>query len=239
MQPILPYLPFLLRGIPVTLEVTGLAMLLAIPTAFVLALGRSSTRRSVRWSAGAFIEVFRGTSALVQLFWAFYVLPFFGIDLSPLLAGVIVLGLNEGSYASEVVRAGLQSVRVGQSEAAIALHLPRSYRFFRVILPQALPVLIPPFGNSLINMLKFTSLVSLVTIQDLTYRAGTIRSTVGESGPIYGLTLLLYFAMALLVALAIRELERRVNRWAGREPVRATATKRGRTSSVPAWALGR
>ena len=177
------FLPFLLAGIPLTLQVTAMGITLAVSTALVLALGRMSHIRALRWVSGFVIELFRGTSALVQLFWAFYVLPFFGLELSPLVAGVLVLGLNEGSYFAEVVRPALQSVVGGQRDAAITLHLPRWYRFRRIILPQALPVMIPPFGNALIGMLKFTALVSLVTLQDIAFRASMIRSSLGHSGP--------------------------------------------------------
>lgn len=235
-----PYLPLLLRGIPVTLEVTALALCLAVPVAFTLALGRLSPWPAVRAGAGLFVETFRGTSALVQLFWAFYVLPFFGVRLPPLTAAVLVLGLNEGSYFSEVVRSALTSIRTGQLEAAVALHLPARYRFFRIVLPQVLPVMMPPFGNSVVGMLKFTSLVSLVTVQDLAFRAGAIRSAVGSSGAIYGTTLLIYFGLAVILGAAVRVLERAVNRWAGREAHRAPGRAGARASSVPAWAvLGR
>lgn len=230
------FLPFLLKGVLVTLEVTALAMLVAMPVAFLLALGRMSTWRAPRWIAGFVIETFRGTSALVQLFWAFYVLPFFGLELAPLWAGVIVLGLNEGSYFAEVIRPALASVVAGQRDAAIALHLPRRYRFFQIILPQALPVIIPPFGNSLVGMLKFTALVSLVTIQDLSFRASMIRASLGESGPVYGLTLLIYFAIAMLMVAGVRRLERWVNIRAGRDP--GSALDR-RSTPVPGWALWR
>lgn len=230
------YLPFLLQGIPVTLEVTFLAIALTIPVAFVLALGRMSSWRALRWSAGLFIESFRGTSALVQLFWAFYVLPFLGVNLPPLWAGVLVLGLNEGSYFAEVVRPALLSVLGGQREAAVALHLPRRYRFFRIVLPQALPVLIPPFGNALVGMLKFTSLVSLVTIQDLSFRASMIRTSIGESGPIYALTLLIYFALAIVLATGVRRLERAANRWIGK-PMPTASWSLRQATSVPSWAL--
>jgi polar amino acid transport system permease protein len=226
------YMPFLLGGAVVTLKITFLAMALAVPVAFVLALGRSSRIAAARWGAGFVIETFRGTSAVVQLFWAFYVLPLFGINLSPMTAGIIVLGLNEGAYFSEVVRASLR-------EAAITLHLPRGCAFFRVILPQALPVMIPPFGNALVLMLKFTALVSLVTIQDLSFRAGLIRSSLGSSGDIYGLVLLIYFGMALTLSAMVMVLERMVNRWAGRD-VRAKASFFSRQDSpVPSWAFGR
>ncbi len=231
------YLPFLLQGIPVTLEVTFLAIALSIPVSLILALGRMNAFWVVRWSAGLVIEGFRGSSALVQLFWAYYVLPFFGINLPPFWAGVIVLGLNEGSYFAEVVRPALLSVVAGQREAAIALHLPRLYRFFRIVLPQALPVLIPPFGNSLIGMLKFTSLVSLVTIQDLSFRASLIRTTIGESGPIYAVTLLIYFVLAMGLVAGVRLVERAANRWVGKPTPDSKFWSLRQATSVPSWAL--
>ncbi|HEX9465600.1 MAG TPA: ectoine/hydroxyectoine ABC transporter permease subunit EhuC [Alphaproteobacteria bacterium] len=243
MQPpktLLDFIPFFLGGIPVTLEITFVAMAVAIPVAVVLALGRMSRHAVLRWPAGFVIEFFRGSSALVQLFWAFYVLPLFGITLPPLLCGVLVLGLNEGSYMSEVVRAGLEAVPKGQREAGVALGLPARYRLFRIILPQALPLMVPPFGNELITMLKFTALVSLVTIQDLSFRASLIGSTLGESGPIFGLTIVVYFVLALILGGGMRLLERWVARRAGRQLAQAAgAGPLARApSSIPAWAVG-
>jgi polar amino acid transport system permease protein len=237
------FLPFFLGGIPVTLEVTFLAMAVAMPVAVVLALGRRSSHAMLRWPAGFVIELFRGSSALVQLFWAFYVLPLFGLTLPPMVCGVLVLGLNEGSYMSEIVRAGLDAVPKGQREAAVALGLPARYRLFRIILPQALPLMVPPFGNELITMLKFTALVSLVTIQDLSFRATLIGDTLGDSGPVFGLTIVVYFILALMLGLLVRLLERAVARRAGRH-VSAVAAPHGAMltaappSRVPAWALG-
>lgn len=229
------FVPYILKGIPVTLEVTALAMAVAIPVSVILALGRNSRLIALRLPAGFVIELFRGSSALVQLFWAFYVLPFLGINLSPLLAGVMVLGLNEGSYFSEVVRSGINAVPVGQREAAAALGFSRRYQFFRIILPQALPVMIPPFGNALVTMLKFTSLVSLVTVQDLLFRANMAATTLGKSGDIYGLVIVIYFVLAVLLGGGVRLMERGVNRRGGRE---VAARARGGHSSVPDWALG-
>jgi polar amino acid transport system permease protein len=237
------FLPFFLGGIPVTLEVTFLAMAVAIPVGVVLALGRRSPHALARWPAGFVIEFFRGSSALVQLFWAFYVLPLFGLTLQPLVCGVLVLGVNEGSYMSEVVRAGLDAVPKGQREAAVALGLPAHYRLFRIILPQALPLMVPPFGNELITMLKFTALVSLITIQDISFRASLIGDTLGQNGPIFGLTIVVYFIIALILGGLVRLLERVVARWAGRHVI-AVAAPHGavltaaRPSPIPAWALG-
>lgn len=233
------YLPFLVDGVWVTLQITFAAMALALPVAFLLAAGRMSRWAGIRLGAGFVIELFRGTSAVVQLFWAFYVLPLFGITLSPMAAGILVLGLNEGSYFSEVVRASLKSVLVGQREACVALHLPRRYAFLRIILPQALPVMIPPFGNALVLMLKFTALVSLVTVQDLSFRADQIRTALGVSGEVYGIVLMIYFGLALVLAGAVAVLERAANRWAGRPVPSLWPSLRGAASPVPRWALGR
>src|SRR5580692_3717587 len=210
------YLPFLLTGIPVTLEITFLAMVVAIPVSVILAVSRNSRLAVLRWPAGFVIQLFRGSSALVQLFWAFYVLPFFGINLPALAAGVLVLGLNEGSYFSEVVRAGINAVPHSQREAAVTLGLSPGYRFFRIILPQALPIMIPPFGNALVTMLKFTSLVSLVTIQDLSFRAGLVATSLGQSAAVFGIIIVIYYALALLLGFGARRLERVVNRRTGR-----------------------
>jgi polar amino acid transport system permease protein len=232
--------PFLLRGVLVTIGVTLLALFVALPVAIVLAVGRMSTLRVVSWPAGLVVEIFRGTSALIQLFWAFYVLPFFGLPISPLAAGVLVLGLNEGSYFSEVVRSALGSVMVGQRDAAIALHLPRGYRFFRIILPQALPLMIPPFGNTVLAMIKFTSLVSLVTLQDLSFRAGMIRASTGDSAGVYGLTLAIYFGLSLIVVFAVRRLEGFVG-YHGTVGSLSTGASSlpAKQSVVPSWAFGR
>jgi polar amino acid transport system permease protein len=152
-----------------------------------------------------------------------------------LLAGVLVLGLNEGSYFSEVVRAGINAVPAGQREAALTLGFSPAYRFFRIILPQALPVMIPPFGNALVTTLKFTSLVSLVTIQDLSFRADLVATSLGQTAQVFGLIIVIYYALALLLGFGVKLIGRGVNRRAGRTTQAAAG---GRHSSVPAWALG-
>jgi polar amino acid transport system permease protein len=229
------FLPFILMGIPVTLEVTVLAMAVAIPVSVILALGRNAPSPLLRFPAGFVIELFRGSSALVQLFWAYYVLPYFGINLPALAAGVLVLGLNEGSYFSEVVRAGINAVSPGQREAALTLGFSPAYRFFRITLPQALPLMIPPFGNALVTMLKFTSLVSLVTIQELSFRANLAATSLGQNAAVYGLIIVIYFMLALLLGRAVQALEGWVNRRAGRD---LAVVGSGGRSTVPEWALG-
>jgi polar amino acid transport system permease protein len=205
-----PYLPFLARGLLVTLQITGLAFALAIPVSFVAGLGRMSSYLLPRLLAGVFIEVFRGTSALVQLFWFFYVLPFAGIEITPIACAVVVLGLHIGAYGAEVVRGAIQAVPRGQIEAATALGLSAPRRFFRVVLPQSIEQMVPAFGNLAIELLKATSVVSLITVSDLTFRAQLIRSSTGATTAVFTTILVFYFAVAVLISLAFRMLERRV-----------------------------
>jgi polar amino acid transport system permease protein len=213
-----PYLPFILKGFLVTLKVFAIGTVVWIPVAFILAFARMSRFRLLRLGGGFIVETFRGTSALVQLFWAFYALPLLGVRLSPMLSAILVLGLNEGSYASEIVRGAIRAVPRGQSEAATALGLSAWRRFRHVILPQALAVMIPPFGNTAIDFLKFTSFVSLVTVSDVTLRAQQVRETVGHTSVVFALLLVMFFATSLVIAQVMRELERYLRRRRG-EPV--------------------
>lgn len=231
-------LPYLLAGVPITLEVSILSLMLTIIVSLVLALGRMSSWAALRWPAGFIIEVFRGTSAIVQLFWAFYVLPFFGITLSPLVAGVLVLGLCEGAYFSEVVRAALTSVLRGQRDAVTSLHLPRGYAFFRITLPQALPLMIPPFSNAAVGMIKFSSLVSLVTLQDVTFRVHALHASSGDSAAVYLAALVVYFVLSMTATGVLLQLERYVNHRAGRSATRRRVFEAS-APSIPQWAFGR
>jgi len=213
MPPPLDLLPDLLEGLLVTLQITAGAAVLALMMSFVGGLGRLSPRRPVRWLATVYIEVFRGTSALVQLFWVFFVLPFFGLDLDALTAGIVVLGLNIGAYGSEVVRGALQAVPAGQREAAVALNLSPARTRWRVLVPQALPVMVPPAANLLVELLKGTALVSLITLNELTFVAQTLRADTLRTPEIFGLVLLLYFLVAMVLVAGMRRLERRLSFW--------------------------
>jgi len=209
----------LLRGLAVTLEITAVAGVLAVAIAPAAGLARSSSRRWLRWPAAAYVETFRGTSALVQLFWFYFVLPFFGLALTPFAAGVLVLALNTGAYGSEVVRGALAAVPRGQREAAAALNLSATRTLWRILLPQALPAMLPPAGNLAIELLKNSALVSLITITDLTFSAQLLRAESLRTAEIFALVLVLYFAVALAITGVVRMLERRSRR-AGMEGAR-------------------
>jgi polar amino acid transport system permease protein len=202
------YLPYIARGLLVTLQVSGLGLLVGVIVAFALGIGRDDGGWLIRTACGFVVELSRGTSAVVQLFLAFYVLPEFGIALSPMFAAVLVLGINEGSYASEIVRGAVRGVPRGQREASLILGMSWLTRYRRVILPQALPRMIPGFGNIAIDVVKFSSLVALVTVPDLTFRAMAVRSNIGQSAQIFALILVAYFAVSLLLSALFHWIER-------------------------------
>ncbi len=210
-------LPTLLRGLSLTIQLTVFGAALALVIAIFTGVLRSSPFFIVRAISGLYVEIFRGTSILVQMFWIFFVLPLepFNVSVSAFQAGVLALGLNVGAYGAEVVRGAISSIPRGQIEAAIALNMPPGLMMRRVILPQAMVRILPPFGNLLIELLKATSLASLVTLADVTFRAQTLRQSVGVSRvmEIFGLLLVIYFLIAYPLTLGVRYIESR-RQWA-------------------------
>ncbi len=206
------FLPGLLDGAVLTIEIALLGCLLAIVMGILAALARMYGSAPLRWLAAAYVEIFRGTSALVQLFWLFFVLPQFGILLDAFLVAVLALGLNVGAYGSEVVRGAILGVARGQWEAATALNMTRAQMLRRVVLPQAFVAMIPPWGNLFIELLKATALVSLITLSDLAFRAQQMNQTTLKTVPIFTLVLLLYLAMSLVMTIFMRMLEERASR---------------------------
>jgi polar amino acid transport system permease protein len=205
-------MPLLLKGTGVTIEIAVCAILLAILVASIATALRFAPWRPVRWLANAYVEVFRGTSLLVQLFWFFFVLPLppFRLDLTPMTVAIVGLGLHYGSYGSEILRGALRSVPGGQYEAALALNMSARTRLWRVVLPQAMINALPPATNLMIELLKGTSLVSLITLSDLTFRARQLDEATFRTAPIFALTLLIYFVLAQALAAVMRRVERRV-----------------------------
>ena len=206
------YLGLILQGAVVTIELTLMGSALALVFAFLAGLGRLSRFRVVRAVATVYIEFFRGTSIFVQLFWVYFVLPFAGLELTPLQAGVLALGLNVGAYAAEVVRGGIQAIGKEQYEACTALNLNRWQRMRHVILPQAFLIMLPTFGNNAIELLKATSVVSLISLADMTFQANVVRAQTGSTAIPFVTILVLYFIMAMVITIGMRLLERRLSR---------------------------
>lgn len=207
-----PLLPELLRGLKVTVLVTLGAALLAVLFALTAAVAKLYAPRPIRWLSILYVEVFRGTSALIQLFWLFFVLPLFGLTFSAYTVGIVALGLNIGAYGAEVIRGAILSVPRGQWEAAGALNMSRMTALRRIVLPQAFPAMIPPWGNLFIELLKATALVSLITLDDLSFKAQQLNQSTLRTVEVFSLTLLFYLGLALIITAVMRWLERRIGR---------------------------
>lgn len=206
------YLGPLLVGAKTSAEIAALSTLFGAILAFAAGVARAAGGWLPNAIAFFYIEVFRGTSLLVQLFWLYYALPLIGPSFTPFETGVLGLSLNIGAYAAEVVRGAIQAVPREQYEAAVALNFTRRHTLWRIMLPQALPEMIPPLGNLAVQNLKDTALVSTITIADLTFHAQELRNLTLASTPIYTLTLLLYFGMALVMMALMRGVEAGVRR---------------------------
>ena len=204
----------LLEGAGTTVQVTGLAVLLGTVLALVGGVVGLSSRRPVRWIVRIYVELFRGVSAIILLFWVFFALPIMlDVFLSPLHAGVLALGTNMGAYGTELVRGGIRAVPKGQSEAATALNMTAWQRLRHIVLPQAVITMLPPYGSLVIEVLKASSLVSLIALSDLMRQAQTLRVNGSASSPeIFLGVFLLYGVMAAAITLAIRVAERRFGR---------------------------
>lgn len=213
------YFAPLMRGAWVTIQLTVWSTIFGAILSFAAGIGKASTNGFARWISVVYIELFRGTSLLVQLFWLFFALPVagqaIGVDLrmSPVVAGVLALSLNIGAYGAEVVRGAIQSVAHDQYEAAKALNFTPRQALWRVALPQAIPEMMPTFGNLAVQNLKDTALVSLITLQDLAFRAEQLRNFTQDSTTIFTIVLLMYFGMALVLTAIMKLLERSVGRW--------------------------
>ena len=223
-------LAVLAEGLPATVTATVGGIALTIVLSFAGGLAMLSGRRWVRGVSRVYVEGFRGTSEVVQLFWIFFVLPVLtGLQLLPLAAGVLVLGLNHGAYGAEIVRGAVRAVPRAQVEGAIALSLTPAQRMTRVILPQAVVEMLPPFNNLFIQLLKSTAILSFITVAEVTDKG--IKVLVPNFGQdlvlIFAVMLLIYLVLALLITAVMRPLERVAARRLGRSSASVRRAKVG------------
>ncbi|MCM1984649.1 amino acid ABC transporter permease [Lyngbya confervoides] len=207
-------LPALLRGVVTTLFLTGLSGLWGMALGSLLGIARCSKFVPLRWITRAYVDFFRGTPLLVQLFMIYFGLPAIAVQWNTSLtfdrfvAGVIALSLNSAAYIAEIVRAGIQSIEPGQHEAAQALGL-RPLQVLRfVIFPQALRRVIPPLGNELITMLKDTSLVAVIGLEELFREGQLIVAQNYRAFEIYTAVALIYLVLTLLTSQILSQVER-------------------------------
>jgi polar amino acid transport system permease protein len=197
-------------GLWITVQATVLGSIVAYALGLVLALLRRSQIRVVATITWAFIEFVRSTPLLVQIFFLFFVLPNIGLTLGPMTTGVIALGLHYATYTSEVYRAGIEAVPPGQWEAATALNLPRGRTWTAVILPQAIPRVLPALGNYTISMFKETPLLLTIGVLDIVGTANQVGSRSFRYIEPITIAGVLFLVLSLTASLLVRWLERRV-----------------------------
>jgi polar amino acid transport system permease protein len=202
-------LPVLLQGLVVTLQATVLGSLVAFSLGLVLAIALRGPR-PLAWLVRGIIEFVRSTPLLVQVFFLFFVLPQFGIVLGALTVGVLALGLHYATYTAEIYRAGIDAVPVGQWEAATALSLPRRRVWTGVVLPQAIPRVLPALGNYVISMFKETPLLIGIGVLDIVGQAREVGGLSFRYVEAYTMAGLLFLLLSYPAALLVRRLERRV-----------------------------
>ncbi|MFJ1298357.1 ectoine/hydroxyectoine ABC transporter permease subunit EhuD [Pseudomonadota bacterium AL_CKDN230030165-1A_HGKHYDSX7] len=203
-------LPTLGEALIVTVQATVLGMLVAVTLGLVFAMLRRSPLVFVSWPTAILVEFIRSTPLLVQMYFLFYVLPNLGVGLSPLTTGVLALGLHYAAYCSEVYRAGLEGVPRGQLEAATALNLTPWRTLRDVVLPQAIPPVVPALGNYLVAMFKDTPLLSAITVVELLQRSKILGSSTFRYIEPLTMVGVFFLLLSLVAAWGVRRLENRL-----------------------------
>lgn len=204
------WLPYIIGGIGWTIFVSVASIGCAVLFAVAGALGRLSTIAPVYALASLYVSIVRGTPLIIQIIFVYLALPQFGIVLPPIVCGIFALSFNYGAYMTEIFRAGIQAVPRGQVEAAQALGMPQSLIMRRVVLPQAIRIVIPAIGNEFIAMIKDSALVSYVTIQEIFWRASTIGTRYFRSFETLIVAALIYWVLTVIFSFFQERLEKRM-----------------------------
>ncbi len=204
------WLPQLAHGLLITVEITVICIAIGIVLGLLLAMARVYGTRWLSIPASIYIQFFRGTPLLVQLFLVYFGLPTWGITLPALVSGVLALGLNTAAYQAEYFRGAIQAVKRGQMMAArsLGMTLPQAIRY--VVLPQALRIVIPSWSNELILMLKYSSIVYMVTVLDLMGEGYRIAAANFKYFEVFIVVALFYLALVFIITQLLRLLERKV-----------------------------
>ncbi len=207
---VLPHLPYLLAGVKMTVAVSVAAIGLAAVIGLVLALLRLSSLRLVRAAAGLYIDIWRSTPTLAQLLWVFYALPILtGIPIPVFLAGVITLGCHYGAYLAEIYRAGILAIAGGQSHAALALGMTRFQALRRIVLPQAVAIMLPTIASQFISLFKESALVSMISLEELMWHGQSLAGFTMRSIEVFSVVAVIYMALTFPQTLIVNWLHRR------------------------------
>jgi polar amino acid transport system permease protein len=204
------FLPILLQGLWLTILVTVGSLALSTLLGLIWALMRVSGVAALQWLAKAIVNVIRGIPIIVQLFYIYFVMPELGVTLSALQAAIIGLGIAYSAYQSENFRAGIEAIDSGQIEASESLGMGWTLMMRRVVLPQAVKIILPPYGNTMIMMLKDSSQASTITVAELALKGSLIASSTFKYTTVFSLVAALYLVMSIPLILLVGWLERRM-----------------------------
>lgn len=205
-------LPSLLSGLKMTLGIFFLTIVGSVPLGIIVSLGLKSPYFSIRWLINGYIWIMRGTPLLLQLIFIYYGLGMIGVTFPRFEAAIIAFIINYAAYLAEIFRGGLQAIPVGQYDAAKVLGFNKFQTFFKIILPQVIKIVVPSFGNEVINLVKDTSLVYVIGLGDM-LRAGNIAASRDVTLMPYLLVGLIYLLMTAIVTLLLRRSEKVLNTW--------------------------
>jgi len=204
------YFPFLVKAAVMTVQISILSLILGFLVGLIAALMKLSRNVLIRGAAGFYVWIIRSTPLLVQLFIIYFGLPQLGIDLGPFLSGVLGLALNTGAYNAETIRGGISSVPPGQMEAARSLGMSSGRSMKRIILPQAMRMAIPALGNNFIILIKDTSLVSTITLVELTLAAQRLIGSTYKPFEMYIMAAFLYALMTTATSYMLKRVENKM-----------------------------
>ncbi|MCE8031572.1 amino acid ABC transporter permease [Halomonas sp. MCCC 1A11057] len=205
---VVAFLPILLKGAVVTVQITIGALLLSSLLGLVLALMKLSPFRALSLTASTIVNVIRGLPIIVQLFYIYFVIPELGIQLSAFQASIIGLGIAYSAYQAENFRAGIEAIDSGQIEAAKSIGMKSRLIMRRVVLPQAIRIALPPYGNTAVMILKDSSLASTITVAEMTRAGQLIAASTFQNTTVYTMVALLYLALSLPLIFGVNRLER-------------------------------
>lgn len=206
------YWPEVARAFLVTIMISVGALLVGLPLGIALAFGKLSRTAALRWPAATFIEVIRNTPFMIQVYLAFYVLPFYGVRMPSWLVGVVSLGMFGSVYYAEIIRAGIESVPRGQMEAARATGMSYARGMRYIVLPQTLGFVLPPTANQTLSLVKESAVLSTITVSEMTYTALRIQGETFSPFEAFLMIAALYWLLNEGIATVIRRLERRSGR---------------------------
>lgn len=202
---------YILKGVYITVGVTAVSIFFGLAIGLVVGVLRLSKSRFISIPMIAYIEFFRNIPALVKLIWVYYMIPILiGIDLSAFTSATIALGIAAGAFFAEIFRAGIEDVDRGHVEAAQSLGMSSAYTMIHIVLPQAIRKMLPAFANTFISFLKFSSLVSVLGVADLTYRTQVIASQTFRPLELYTMLAVIYFFLCFILSQFVGWLEKRM-----------------------------